>query len=102
MEWMLFGWAAFAVIIGIAAGNRGRSAIGWALLAALISPLLALALLLALGSPVPNANTHKKCPACAEWCANEAQICKHCGTRFAPAHNTDQPAPRTSVGDFRG
>ena len=41
-------WIGFAVVVGIAANNRGRNGAGWGLLALVISPLLAGLLLLAL------------------------------------------------------
>jgi hypothetical protein len=44
----VFFWIGFAIIVGVAANNRGRSGIGWAFLAILISPILAGLLLLAL------------------------------------------------------
>jgi hypothetical protein len=49
MELFAF-WAIFSVVIGVGANARGRSALGWFLLALLISPLLALILLLVLPS----------------------------------------------------
>jgi hypothetical protein len=48
MVLIFFFWIGFAVIVGVAANTRGRSGIGWALLALLISPLVAGLLLLAL------------------------------------------------------
>jgi hypothetical protein len=44
---VLFIWLGLAVVIGVAAGARGRSGFGWFLLAVLISPLLAGLLLIA-------------------------------------------------------
>jgi hypothetical protein len=41
-------WLVLAVIVGVAANTRGRNAIGWTLLAAIISPLIAGLLVLAL------------------------------------------------------
>jgi|GraSoiStandDraft_16_1057320.scaffolds.fasta_scaffold278542_2 hypothetical protein len=41
-------WIGFAVVVGIAANNRGRNCAGWGVLALVISPLLAGLLLLAL------------------------------------------------------
>ena len=41
-------WIGFAVVVGIAANNRGRNGAGWGLLSVVISPLLAGLLLLAL------------------------------------------------------
>lgn len=41
-------WIGFAIIVGVAANNRGRNGIGWCLLAVVISPLLAGLLLFAM------------------------------------------------------
>ncbi len=48
-EWLLVLWVIFAIGIGWAAGNQDRSGLGWFLVAVLISPLLALVVLLAVG-----------------------------------------------------
>jgi hypothetical protein len=39
--WLLVLWVVFAVMVGAAAAQRGRSGLGWFLLAVFISPLLA-------------------------------------------------------------
>lgn len=96
-------WFAMAAIVGVAANSRDRNGVYWTLLAILLSPLIAGVLVLALGSPGPNANTHKKCPACAEWCANEAHVCKHCGNSFdKPYEFKAAPGSPPSTGEFRG
>lgn len=41
-------WFIFAVVVGICGSSRGRSGIGWFFLAALLSPVLMLILLLVL------------------------------------------------------
>jgi hypothetical protein len=41
-----FFWIAFAVVVGVAAASRGRNGFGWFVLALLISPLIALLLVL--------------------------------------------------------
>lgn len=41
-------WLVFAIVVGIAANSRGRSGFGWFILAAIISPLIALILVLVL------------------------------------------------------
>lgn len=51
MEGLALFWLALAVVVGFAASGRGRSGVGWFLIAILISPLLALILLLVMGSP---------------------------------------------------
>lgn len=82
-------WIAFSIMVGVAADSRGREWAPWALLSLLTSPLLGFILLLAVGAPKPNARTHKKCAACAEWCANEAKVCKHCGHAFPSASQVE-------------
>ncbi len=82
-------WFIFAVIVGIGASSRGRNGLGWWLLAMLISPLLAVILLMLLPSlkkPADAATpeTHVKCPDCAELVLKEARVCKHCGCRLVP------------------
>jgi uncharacterized OB-fold protein len=32
----------------------------------------------------PSAETHVKCPDCAELVRKEAKVCKHCGCRLVP------------------
>ena len=91
------GWLFFAVVVGVIAANRDRSAFGWFLLSLVISPILGLILVLALGTPKsdPAADgDHRKCPACAEWVKREAVKCKHCGEPLVPA--TANPAIRTT------
>jgi len=45
---LFLAWIIFAIVVAVAAGSRGRSGFGWFFLAAIISPLLALILLLIL------------------------------------------------------
>jgi hypothetical protein len=93
---IFFLWFVFAVVVGIGAGARGRNGFGWWLLAMLISPLLALILLVLLPSVTPGStaaphpDTHVKCPDCAELVLREARVCKHCGCKLVPY--SEQPA----------
>jgi hypothetical protein len=52
MEIAIIGWLMLATIVGVMALSRGRSFIGWAFIAVLISPLLAGILVLALGRTI--------------------------------------------------
>jgi len=88
MTWLL-SWIVFSIIVGIGASSRGRFGIGWFLLALVITPLLAVILLLLLpsrakspGDPTPD--THVKCPDCAEFVRKAAKVCKHCGCKLVP------------------
>lgn len=92
MELFLF-WIGIAIVTGIAASNKGRSAFGWFILGALFS-LLALLLVLVLPSlkQIASANyadalspdTHVRCPDCREIIFKDARKCKHCGTALLP------------------
>lgn len=94
---LLIFWVIFAVIVAIAANSRGRSAIGWFLLAILISPLLALIAVLVIGPgsskdvepaqvayapPLPAADPRKPCPDCGELVPTIARICRFCRYEF--------------------
>ena len=41
-------WLAFAILVGVVASSRGRSGFGWFCIAALISPLIAILVLMVL------------------------------------------------------
>lgn len=88
-------WLILAVIVGIAASRRGRSGLGWFFLAAVISPLLAGLLMLALGhgslaSAKPTPDTHVRCPDCRELVLKDARRCKHCGIALVPQFPYEQ------------
>lgn len=86
---VFFFWILLAVAVGILASKRGRSGFGWFLFSVLLTPLLGFIFLLVAqdlsqsttGQAIsgPPANTHVKCPHCAEWVLPEASVCKHCG-----------------------
>ena len=48
-------WFVLAIVVGVAAGGRGRSGVGWFALALIFSPLIAGLLLLIL----PDTRTHE-------------------------------------------
>lgn len=74
MAWAL-AWLVLAVCVGALASSRERSALGWFLLALVISPLLAGIALLVVGT----GGASKRCPACRELVRADALKCKHCG-----------------------
>lgn len=84
-------WFVFSIIVAVAANARGRNAFGWFILACVISPLLAVVILLVLPS---RGGGHswmdkyegrvKQCPHCTEFIKPQAIACKHCG-RDVPA-----------------
>jgi hypothetical protein len=84
-------WFVLSFVVGIAAARANRSSGGWALLALIISPLLAgLALALVGASPAPTSvdasgpDTHVRCPDCRELVRKDARKCKHCGSSLTP------------------
>jgi hypothetical protein len=88
MELVLF-WLAFAAIVAVGANTRGRNPVGWFFLAAVISPLLAGLLLLAMprrndSLAIDTAGT-MQCPRCAETIRDEALVCRFCGYEIPPA-----------------
>src|SRR6185436_6926933 len=115
-------WFLFAVVVGVIAGARGRSGIGWFILAVIISPLLALILVALL----PNAKAAPTVPGgsdkghfgpglhegrrewnpdrdlrkCPEFVQREARKCKHCGSVIEPLPEAAAPliSPNKPVG----
>ena len=73
-----FGLAMFGLFLSAGIGafankRRGRSGAGWYLLAVLISPLLAGALVI-----IRRPLGYKACPYCAEPMREQAIVCLHC------------------------
>ncbi len=86
-----FLWIVLSVVVGAVAGKKGRTGVGWFLLALVTSPLIAGVILLLVGDYAPElqrralANgTMRKCNACAELVQRDAVKCKHCGSELPP------------------
>jgi hypothetical protein len=86
-------WLGLSVGAAVIAGNKGRSAIGFFLLALLLSPLVGfLAAVLAREDRdrierrrFAKSGGAKKCLFCATWISWQASVCPHCGRdQFAP------------------
>ena len=83
---ILIFWFVGCLISGAIAGNKGRSTVGFFLIAALLSPILGIVIALIakpdarkLEKQQLRSGRVKKCPYCAELVKREASICKHCG-----------------------
>ena len=84
---IFLGWVIFSIVAGAIAGAKGRSGMGYFLLAMLLSPLIGIILAVAMpaiGRDKPRPDTHVKCPDCRELVLREAHVCKHCGCRLVP------------------
>ena len=86
---IIFFWIIFAMGVGFYASSKGRSGIGFFLLAIIFSPLIAFIIALLVSSNnqivqqvVATSNSMKKCPRCAELVQLEAQVCKHCSNEL--------------------
>lgn len=105
-------WLAFAAVNMVIANAKGRSEIGWGLLGLLFSFFSTIVLValpsqkvektyVQVGDKWVNAATvkpeTKNCPDCGESVLKVANVCKHCGFRFAaspgevPTEKRDRP-----------
>lgn len=69
-------WLILMIVTGVLASRRGRSVIGWLLLALIFTPIVLLILLV-----LPDRSV-KVCPQCAEEVKRDAQVCRFCGYEF--------------------
>jgi len=102
MEIAIF-WLLLAAGLGLLANARGRNGFGWFLLAALLSPLIAIIFLLVLpklgdaaaprspSGDVISERTHTRCPSCRELVRRDASKCRFCGAELVP--QTVAPGP---------
>lgn len=88
-------WILSSIVVGVIANSRGRGTLTWFFVSLVISPLLGLILVLAMGRPpgsvdpanpeAPREETHTRCPDCRELVRRDARKCKHCGAALVPA-----------------
>ena len=81
MEWF-FLWVALSAVVGMLASSKGRSFLGWTLLALTISPLIAGLIVLVAGSG-------RRCRSCGGDVPKDVTVCRHCGRDLV----TGEPGP---------
>lgn len=81
-------WIAFAVIVGAVASQRGREGALFFLLALVVSPLIALFIVVALPAMPKADQSTAKCPHCRGLVERGVKCCMHC-TRVIYWHDKD-------------
>ncbi|MGE0312706.1 MAG: hypothetical protein AB7P21_13920 [Lautropia sp.] len=87
--WLVLAWLIGVAVVAIGARERGRNPVGWALIAMVLTPPLAVLSLLVL--PTHAAERERRlalagrdglaiCPVCAEVIRVEALRCRHCAS----------------------
>lgn len=104
--WYFLIWIILAVLVGMYAGKKGRSTVGFFLLSLVLSPLIGFlaALVAEPQRDIVAANAGmKKCPECGEYVQGEARICRFCRHEFWPQTLAASPANEPTdppSGDF--
>jgi len=89
--WIFISWLLLSIVVGVYAGNKGRSVGGFIVLSLILSPLIGFAFAAVAENifdkeSVLNSSTHKKCPFCAELILKDAKKCKHCMSLIGLEH----------------
>jgi ribosomal protein L37AE/L43A len=92
-------WILLAMVVGAVAAGRGRSGLGWFLLAVIFTPIIIGIVLLvsedlkreaAVAAQVADSKT---CPQCAETVKRAARTCRFCQYQFTEADDASLPKP---------
>jgi hypothetical protein len=84
---LILTWLALCVLVGVLAARYERSALGWGLLAFVISPVIAGIALLIIGE-----GRTARCPFCAERIKQAARVCPCCQRELTTAIEVLPPA----------
>ena len=91
----LIAWLAFSAAAAWAAGQKGRSRLGYFLLSIFLTPILAFLILLVVPAKAPRAvaRTSATCPSCQRsFDATHWSSCPYCGARKDEGPNKKCPA----------
>jgi RNA polymerase subunit RPABC4/transcription elongation factor Spt4 len=82
---LFLSWIICAVLVGVYAGAKGRSGLGFFIVSLLLSPLIGF-LIVVVSAPdrtvVAQRTGLKKCSECAEYVQPDARVCRFCGRKF--------------------
>lgn len=78
---VLIAWVAFSFLVAQVAAERQHDRVLYFLYSLLLSPVIALLILLASGSGTIGM---VKCPSCAEYVRSDATRCRYCQTELRP------------------